>query len=174
LQASEFLEGALIIALGGVHAVLEAGESLACHIIGSASERQEVLIAVAGSAGLGIPVPELGFDAAEAAEGPLGVDEDVDEAALLGGVGEEAVVVVGGEGFEVGGIFAGDDLRGGVDAGFDGVEAGGGFAGGGAGSGGFLRVTAARFDLELGAHRASCPEGSRRDGGTREREGGKY
>ena len=66
-------------------------------------------------------VPELGFDAAEAALDPLGGDEGVDEGEL-GGIGGLVLIVKrGGEGFEVGGIFAGDDVGPGVDAGFEGV-----------------------------------------------------
>ena len=40
----------------------------------------------------------------------------------------------------------------GVEADFDGVEAGCGFAGGGDGSGGSLRIAAIRVDLSLGGH----------------------
>jgi len=59
--------------LGGGDAVLEAGEDFAAVVVEGA---------------------------AEAAEGPLGVDEDVDEAALLGGSGVEAVEVDGGKGID--------------------------------------------------------------------------
>ena len=48
----------------------------------------------------------------------------------------------GGEGFEFGGVFAGDDVGPGVDTGFEGVERGGGFAFGRGGAGGFLSVEA--------------------------------
>jgi hypothetical protein len=91
--------------------------------------------------------PELGFGAAEAAEGPFGVDQGVDEGALFGGVGLETVEIFGGEGCEVVGIFAGDDFGLGVDAGGEGIETGDGFTGRGTGSGGFLRVQATRLDL---------------------------
>ncbi len=63
-------------------------------------------------------VPELGFDAAEAALDPLGGDEGVDQRELGGADGAVVEVESGGEGFEFGGIFAGDDVRPGVDAGF--------------------------------------------------------
>jgi hypothetical protein len=67
-------------------------------------------------------IPELGFDAAEAALDPFGRDEGVDERELDGVGGAEVQEELGGEGFEFGGIFAGDDVRPGVDAGFEGVE----------------------------------------------------
>ena len=67
-------------------------------------------------------VPELGFDAAEAALGPLGGDESVDERELDGIGGGEVEHECGGEGFEFGGVFTGDDVGPGVDAGFQGVK----------------------------------------------------
>jgi len=172
LQALEILEGTLIVALGGGDAVLEAGEDLAAIVVEGAAEGVEIF-RDGGFAGLGVPVPELGFTAAETAEGPLGVDEDIDEAALFGGVGVEAVVVACGEGFEIGGVFVADGFRLGVDAGAEGVLTGGGFTGGGAGAGGLLRIATIRFDLELRGHRHFCLEGSRRVGGNRRgRRGG--
>src|SRR5258706_571469 len=67
-------------------------------------------------------------------------------------LGADGVVVVGDESVVVGGIFAGDDDGGGVDAVFQGIEAGRGLALGGAGSGGLLRVGAIRVDLSRGCH----------------------
>ena len=63
-------------------------------------------------------IPELGFDAAEAALNPLGGDEGVDKRKLDGVGGVEMEHECGSEGFEFGGVFAGDDVRPGVDAGF--------------------------------------------------------
>jgi hypothetical protein len=94
-------------------------------------------------------IPELGFDAAEAALDPLGGDEGVDERELDGVGGVEVEHEGGGEGFEIGGIFAGDDVGPGVDAGFEGVEGRSGFAFGGGGAGGFLGVEAIGVDLCL-------------------------
>ena len=59
---------------------------------------------------------------------------------------------LGGEGFVIGGVFAGDDEGGGVEAVFESVEAGGGLALGGAGSGGLLRVGAICVNLSWGCH----------------------
>ena len=67
---------------------------------------------------LDLVIPELGFDAAEAALGPLGGDEGVDERELDGVGGVEVEEEGRSEGFEFGGIFAGDDVGPGVDAGF--------------------------------------------------------
>jgi hypothetical protein len=97
--------------------------------------------------------PELGFDAAEAALGPLGGDEGVDESQLVGVGWDEVEEELGGEGFELGGIFAGDDVGPGVDAGFECVQGGGGFALGRGGAGRFLGVEAIGVDLCLGGHR---------------------
>ena len=79
----EFLKGSLVIALGGGDAVLETGEDLTGIVAEGAAQGVDVFIAVAGGGAGDIQVPELGFRAAEPAEGPFGVDEDVDEACLL-------------------------------------------------------------------------------------------
>ena len=60
--------------------------------------------------------------------------------------------MVGGDESVVGGIFAGADDGGGVDAVFQGIEAGGGLALDGAGSGGLLRVGAIGGDLSGACH----------------------
>src|SRR5712671_4474411 len=73
-------------------------------------------------------IPKLGFYAAEAALDPFGGDEGVDEGEFGRCSGLVLIVKRGGEGFEFGGIFAGDDVGPGVDAGFEGVERRGGFA----------------------------------------------
>ena len=51
------------------------------------------------------------------------------------------------------GFFAADELRLGVDAGFECVHGGAGLALGGAGSGGFLRVATIGRELFLGCHK---------------------
>ena len=56
-------------------------------------------------------------------------------------------MVIGGEGFEGGGIFAGDDLGFGVDSGLESVEAGYGLPLRRAGTSRFLRIAAIRLDL---------------------------
>ena len=95
---------------------------------------------------------EVGRDALKAALLPVGAKHGVNGEGLGGGLGTEVAVVVGDESVIVGGIFAGDDDGGGVDAVFQGIEAGGGLALGGAGSGGLLRVGAVCVNLGRGCH----------------------
>ena len=148
LETLQFVEGIAVVAVGGVDAALEAGE-----IVGVVVEGLADLDFVVGPEGVeGALLPELGLADAKTAEEPFGVDEGVDEHALLGGGGVEAAVVFRLEGFEVGGFFAADDLGFGVDAGFEGIHAGGRFALGSVGAGGFLCVEAIGLDLFLGCH----------------------
>jgi hypothetical protein len=65
------------------------------------------------------------------------VGQAVDQIAFLGVVGWNSGVVFGGEWGEGIGGFAADDVGLGVNAGFQGVHAGGLLAGVGAGAGGF-------------------------------------
>ena len=95
---------------------------------------------------------QVSLDALQAALLPVGAEHGIDVESLGGGLGAEVAVVVGDEGVVVGGIFAGDDDGGGVDAVFQGIEAGGGLALGGAGSGGLRRVGAICVDLCGGCH----------------------
>jgi hypothetical protein len=149
-----------VVAEGGVDADLEAGEDAALVVTERAAEFEGVFVE-ATLAGLDISGPELGFGAAEAAEGPFGVDEGIDETGLLGGIGVEAGGVGGDEGIEIGSGFVGDDFGFGIDTGFEGVEieGGSGFSGDGAGAGGFLGVTAIGFDLEWRRHKVLRPGG---------------
>ena len=103
-----------------------------------------------------------GLDGAEAAEEPFAIDEGVDEHALLGGGGTEAVVVFGVEFLESGVDFAADDLGVGVDAGFESVHGRAGLAFGSARSGGFARIEAVGLDLFLRWHggRIACGQGA--------------
>jgi hypothetical protein len=118
LQTREFLEGTLIVSLGSVDAVLEAGEDFAVVAIDGAAERIGPDLVVIGPLGVvHLFIPQLGFGAAEAAEGPFGMDEDVDEAALFGRFGLETVDVFEGEDCEVAGIFAADDFGFGINTG---------------------------------------------------------
>jgi hypothetical protein len=92
-------------------------------------------------------VPELAFGGAHAAEEPVGMKELIDESDLTGASRPAGGRVRGGEVIEHKRVFAVDEegLR--VEAGFDGVPGGRCFTGRGAGSGGFLRIAAIRFDL---------------------------
>ncbi|MGA3238232.1 MAG: hypothetical protein ABSG03_18220 [Bryobacteraceae bacterium] len=99
-------------------------------------------------------VPEIGFDAACAAEAPFVVDERVDQEALIGVGGAVVFVVFGGELGEILGFFVEHDLVDGVDAVLESVETGGGLAGGGAGSGGILCVRAVGRGLFRSCHKS--------------------
>ena len=159
LQVLQGFEGAEEHAVGRVDAAVEAGEGVEGVLIGVAERGAVLDLGVekffAGEIfveALDLVVPELGFDAAEAALDPFGGDEGVDERELDGAGGAVVVVKCGGEGFEFGGIFAGDDVGPGVDAGFEGVERGAGLAFGRGGAGGFLGVAAIGVDLGFGGH----------------------
>ena len=94
------------------------------------------------------------FCAQESAETPLIGDEAIDEAALFGSGGSEALVVFGDEAVERFGIFGVRyHVVFGVDASGEGIVADGGFAFGSSGSGGALRVAAIGFNLFEGCHR---------------------
>jgi len=72
------VEGAVVGALDAVAAALEAGEALRGTLEGSAEHFVRVTVCDTRE----LVFPEVGFDFAEAAEQPLGVDEDIDEGAL--------------------------------------------------------------------------------------------
>jgi hypothetical protein len=95
---------------------------------------------------------EFGLGAAETEQGPLAADDLIDVDALLGKSGAEALVVSGDESVVGGTVLAGEDGGLGMDAGFEGIEAGGGLALGGLGSRRFLGVATIGVDLAEGCH----------------------
>jgi hypothetical protein len=159
LEVLEGFEGAEVHAVGSIDAPLEAGEGIEGGLVALG---EGGIVPVGGILEFGagevfveafdLVVPELGFDAAEASLSPLGEDEGVDERELVGAGGVVMEEEGGGEGFELLGIFAGDDDGPGVNAGFEGVEGGAGFAFGGGGARGFLRIEAIGVDLCFGRH----------------------
>jgi hypothetical protein len=91
LELAQILECAAVGALEGVAAALDAGQGLLGTNVGSplnAFVRHGIvgMPVVPGPLAaldfIELVVPELGFGFAEAAEQPLGVDEDIDEGAL--------------------------------------------------------------------------------------------
>ena len=100
-----------------------------------------------GSAGA---VPDVGFGAVEAVGEPVGSEEGLDEEAVFGGLGLEAVMVGGGEGGEIVEGFAGEEDGLGGDTEFEGVEAA---------DGGFFGVGAVGGELFGCRHRASRDRG---------------
>jgi hypothetical protein len=138
------LEGAVIAALGVIHAAMEAGQEFLAVEVGAGGIDKPFL----GAPGLHAVLPDLGLGFAEAAKWPLGGYHGIDEEALLGGGGLKAFVIVKGEGFEDVGVLARDDVGAGVNAGFQGIEAGNGLALIGAGAGGVLSVAAVSLNLK--------------------------
>ena len=129
LEVLEDFEGAEVEAVGGIDAALNAVKGIEGAVIGLA-EGGIVLDGFVNVLAVGeglvqafdAVVPEVGFDAAEAALGPLGGDESIDERALIGVGGVEAEEECRGEGFECGGVFVFDDVGTGVDPGLECVE----------------------------------------------------
>jgi hypothetical protein len=142
-------EGAMVGALGGIDAALEEVEGVAVAFVGLGDLESLGL----AEETVDVESKEIRFEGAVAALQPLGGDEGVDQGAHFGSGGLVAVVVFGGEKFEGRGVFAGDDLGFGVNAGFQGVEANRGLALGRARTGGFLRVEAIGLDLFARRHR---------------------
>jgi hypothetical protein len=143
------VEGAVVGALDAVAAALEAGEALRGTLEGSAEHFVRVTVCDTRE----LVFPEVGFDFAEAAEQPLGIDEDIDEGALDGGLGLVVEEVLSRQGVEARGVLATDDLGLGVDARFQGILGRGGLALGGAGTGGMLGVHAVGLDLVFSCHK---------------------
>jgi len=149
LEEAEGFERAVVGALGGIDAALEAAEGVGAAAEGLAGRT----VAFWGPGILHFAFEDFGIDPAKAAEQPLVVDEDVDEEAFLWGSGPETVAILGGEGFEGGGIFAADEVGFGVDARPESIHAGDGLALNGAGASGTQGVETIRRDLFDGRHK---------------------
>jgi hypothetical protein len=114
------------------------------------------LLEVAG--GVVLELEYLDFGDAQAAEGPLAVDEVVDEGAGFGSGGAVVVVILVES-------CSRSDQGAGLDAGFEGILAGGGFTGDRGGAGGLPGVTAIGSSLIDRVHgfarewtgREACP-----------------
>jgi hypothetical protein len=81
------------------------------------------------------------------------VDEVVDEGASFGSGGTVVLEILVDELFEVGEVFLGEDQGLGVDAGFEGIQGGGGLACDRGRAGGLLSVAAVGFNLTKSGHR---------------------
>jgi hypothetical protein len=97
LQEAQVAEGALVGALSGVDAALQAREHLGADVEDVAEGR--LLIETEG--GFEAVFPDMGVGASEAAELPVVADESIDVEALFGGGGLEARGVFGGPGIEL-------------------------------------------------------------------------
>jgi hypothetical protein len=149
LEEAEGFERAVVGALGGIDAALEAAEGVGAAAEGLAGRT----VAFWGPGILHFAFEDFGIDPAKAAEQPLVVDEDIDEEALCGGGGPEMPAVLRTEGFEGGGVFAADQVGFAVDAGLESIHAGDGLAFNGAGAGGQQGVETIRRDLFDGGHK---------------------
>ena len=154
LDAFQLVGGVAEVALDAGDLALHAAEGLVAAGVGVA-DFGVVAVAVAFAPVVDGADPHLVFGGADAAEAPGVVDDVVDEFALAGVSGLPA----GGEFFdedaEFFGVFAGDHEGFGIDTGFEGIKADGGFAFGGSGSGGLLGVSTVCFYLFNGGHRLS-------------------
>ena len=148
LQALELAQGALVGALEGVDAALEPVEGGGAAGVGSAFG--SVLVVLEGRGEL--VFPNLSVDFGETAEVPVVTDESVDIVALLGGGGVEPLDVFLRERFESRAIFAADEERLRVDAGFQGILGRVELALDGARAGGFLCIETIGLDLFDGRH----------------------
>jgi len=156
LEALEVERGLVVGPLNAGDLAVEAGQAFVIAAVGVA-EFGAGIVAADGAAAFDGTGPNLGFGGAETAEAPGVFEQMVDEFAF-GSVGRlPAVGELLGEGAELVGVFAGDDDGGGVDAGFEGIEADGFFAVVGRGSGGFLRISSIGFDLFNGCHCCGAP-----------------
>ncbi|HEV3200947.1 MAG TPA: hypothetical protein VGZ73_23750 [Bryobacteraceae bacterium] len=134
LEAIERVQGAVEGALRGIDAALEERE-----VVAAADEIQAHAVGVVAHAvGSALVVPDFGVGERVAAKQPVGVDEGGDEEGLFGSGGFPVEEVLIGEGAEFRGVFRGDDLGAGIEAGFEGVGTGGSLALGGARASRFL------------------------------------
>jgi hypothetical protein len=130
LEAAEFVEAAVQVALGGIDAALDAGEG--SDVVGEDFAVGHIVVRDLLHA-FALAFPGFGFDFAEAALEPGVMDDGVDEVGL-GWVGRLVFgVESGGESFERCGVLASDDLGFGIDAGLQVIETGDGLALWGAG-----------------------------------------
>jgi hypothetical protein len=92
LQALQFLEGAVIVALAGIDGSLVADEFGGTGGEGFAG-RDDAVGAPIGKDLVADSIPNFDFAAAQAAKAPFVVDEGVDKG-VFGGIGREMVLVV--------------------------------------------------------------------------------
>ena len=118
------MKGALIRTLRGIDAALNAGEVG----FGEREGFAEGAVVLRALSGFDLVTPDLGFRFSEAAELPVGADEDVHVETLLRRLGMEAMEVFRGERHERVGFLAGDDFRWRGDAGFERVHGSTGLA----------------------------------------------
>ena len=162
LKAAECVDGAVPVALGGLLAAEDLGESVAALGILSEDGAEGMLGLFEGGHARG---DDGGLDAVIAAAHPDGADDGFEEVGFDGADGVELLFIVGGELIELGGIFAGDDHGLGGKAELEGVAAGDGLALDGARPGGQLSVGAIGVDLRGSCHDSLITDGQGAAGG---------
>ena len=149
------VEGTGTVALGVVDAALEMAEAVFAGYGDMAEGR-----GLGESPGfLETILPELGFGDEEAAEEPVVANEGVEPEALFGRSRLPMVVIFGGEGGEVIGVFTADDEGLGMNPGFQSIHGRRGLAFEGTGAGRFLRIEAVGLDLFEGGHKRKGQKG---------------
>jgi len=151
-QALQLFEGAEPGAFGGLAVADHAVEHAAGGAVGGEKGGEGVL---AGFQLVEEAGHELGFDEGIAAPVPVGLNQGFDQKSLFRAGGAIFPAIVAGEGFEPGGIFAGDDGGTSVHAVLESVEARGGFTRIGTRSGGLLGVEEVGRILRWSSHTAS-------------------
>jgi hypothetical protein len=147
-DAAEFGAGFVPLAFGGLAAAEGFLEGVAVFAIGEIGSAERVwILRIVGKDGGDDGGEDLFFDAFEAAHVPIGTDDGVAEGGLFGSFGSELFVVVLREGGESFGVFAGEQDGLGINAGFQGVEAGDGFPLDGGRAGRFESVQAIGLKL---------------------------
>jgi len=145
----EVAEGGVVVAERGVPEARHLVEETVAACQGLAEENVGTEPLLAGHA----VFPKLSFEPEIPAVEPLTGDEGIDQRALLGGGGEPTIIVLSGESCEIGGAFAADDGRLGVEAGFQGVHGDDGLTFNGTRAGGLGGVELVGLDLPDGRHR---------------------
>jgi hypothetical protein len=97
-QLLEGAEGGDVGTLELGHAAGEARQAGIDFLVSAGVEELFVEAAAVLLEEVGLVAPKVGFDAGEAALGPFGADEDIDEGALFGAGGVEALFILADEG----------------------------------------------------------------------------
>ena len=140
-EALQLSERAIVRALGGIDAALQAREAIRGAAVDFADGSVLILFGEHGFAGLlDLVSPGFCFEAGKALEEPIGADEGIDEESFEVSGGSPVVVITLSHRFQLGRIFARNHLSLGIDAGLERVETGDGLA---------LRSARARRELRI-------------------------
>jgi hypothetical protein len=150
LETVQLFEGAVIVALVGIYGALEAvkaGVGFGVGFTGTFPFVVFTVFAPGESDCAAVKHPEVGFDAAQAAEMPFVADERIDQRTLIGVGGRKLLVELGREAGEILGVFVIHNLELGVDAMLEGIVAGRRLSFGSTRAGAFFGVQTVGFLL---------------------------